>query len=93
MANTRTYVDNDDTSSAPNDYVPVTKSDGVADPEGPFRGFIMSDTGAVKLTTMRGVDRTYVTGTFSAGVPYGFSEGIQRFWSTGSGTQTIYGIV
>lgn len=82
-----------DDSSAPSDYVPVTKHDVNPDPAGPFRGFIMDTVGAVKLTTSDGNTRTYASGTFAAGIAHGFTAGIERFWSTGTGSQTIYGVI
>lgn len=92
-ANTRLYSERGGISATPHDYIPVAKHDATADPSGPFRGFIMSDEGAVKLTTVDGVDRTFAIGTFKPGIPYGYGVGILRFWSTGTGAQTIYGIV
>ena len=75
------------------DYIAVTKHNESADSAGPFIGFVMDAEGALKLTTSNGDTRTYATGTFKAGVAYGFGAGIQRVWSTGTGSQNVYGIV
>jgi hypothetical protein len=87
----RTTVDNLDTIEPGTDIVAVAKSDTVADPNGPFRGLVMDAVGAVKLTMASGQARTIPSGVLAAGVihPLRFS----RVWSTGTGTQTIYGIV
>jgi hypothetical protein len=63
------------------DVIPVTKSDGTDDAAGPFRGLLMD----------AGQDRTIASGALAAGIihPIRFT----RVWSTGTGSQTIYGIV
>jgi hypothetical protein len=73
------------------DVIPVTKSDGTDDAAGPFRGLLMDAAGAIKLHMVNGQDRTIASGALAAGIihPIRFT----RVWSTGTGSQTIYGIV
>jgi len=79
------------TSEAPGyDLVPVTKSDTVNDPNGPFRGFYILVAGTLKVTTAANTDRTFASGELAQGVPHPIR--IKRVWSTGSAA-TVSGIV
>lgn len=65
------------------DIIPVTKSDTVADPNGPFRGIMISLAAeAVKITTLAGNARTLPV-DLAPGVvhPIGFI----KVFSTGTG--------
>jgi hypothetical protein len=68
----------------------VTKSDTTNDPAGPFRGFCMSEAGDIKIRTEKGDDVTLVSGALAAGIIHPLR--IVRVFSTGTGSQTIYGI-
>lgn len=87
MAGPGTYASN----ASGLDLVAVTKSDSVPDPAGPFRAFRMDAEGAIKVTTAAGTDRTYPSGLFAAGEVVELQ--ITRVWSTGTGSQNIYGYV
>lgn len=73
------------------DRVAVTKHDDDADPAGPFRGFIMDAEGALKVTLVNGETRIYPSGLFAGKQDYTLP--IQRVWSTGTGSQNIFGLV
>lgn len=72
------------------DIVAVTKSDTVADLNGPFRGFVMDAAGAIKMHTPKGNDRVLPSGLLAANVVHWIA--FSRIWSTGTGAQNIYGI-
>lgn len=79
------------TSEAPAyDLVPVTESDTVADPNGPFRGLLITTAGTVKITTAAGNARSFASGELAAGIihPIRFT----RAWSTGTAA-VVWGAV
>lgn len=80
-----------DAAVAPgSDIVAVTKDNATADPNGPFRGLIMDAIGAVKLHTAAGNDVTLPSGLLAPGVIHAIR--FTRVWSTGTGSQIIYGV-
>lgn len=91
MSNDRAYFESGSVMAPADDTIPVAKSDTVADPNGPFRGILLDAAGTVKLTTIAGTDRTYISGELTAGMihPIRFT----RVWTTGTGSQGIKGIV
>jgi hypothetical protein len=79
------------TSDAPGyDVVPVTKSDTIADPNGPFRGFIITTAGTLKIQTAANNARTFASGELAAGVIHAIR--ITRVWSTGTAA-VVVGVV
>ena len=70
------------------DALTVAKSDSVADPSGPFAGLLVTATGSVKLTTIRGGTVTLSTTTVGQILPIATS----RVWSTGT-SATVLGLV
>lgn len=76
--------------SAGTDIAAVTKSDGTADPAGPFRGLVFSGAGDIKLTMASGQTRIIPSGLLATNVihPLQFS----RVWSTGTTATGIYGV-
>ncbi len=79
----------DSTSNAPAiDLVPVTESDTVNDPNGPFRGLLITVAGTVKITTAAGEDRSFGSGELAAGAIHPIR--FKRAWSTGT-SATVWG--
>lgn len=78
------------TSSPATDLVAVTKSDTVADSNGPFRGILVGVAGIVKLTTAAGTNVTLPSGALAAGVihPIQFS----RVWNSTTTATDVYGV-
>lgn len=72
------------------DIIAITQHDETDDPAGPFRGFLLSATGAVKIRTAAGNDRTITSGHLLAGVIYPIQ--IVRVFDTGTDAITVYGI-
>lgn len=79
------------TMSPGTDALAATQHDTNDDPAGPFRGFWLSATGAVKVRTAAGHDRTFASGHLLAGVVYPIQ--IVRVFDTGTDAITVYGIV
>lgn len=67
--------------------IPVTKSDTIADPQGPFAGLLVAVAGIVKFTDIQGNDVT--TGSVAAGTVIPVAT--QRVWS-GTTAATVYGL-
>ena len=66
----------------------VTTSDTVADPAGPFAGFMCDVAGIVKFTTLRGDTQTR---TVNAGVIYPIA--ITRVWASVTTATGIAGLI
>lgn len=81
----KTYVEN--ASDPAFDAVAATVSDTVADPAGPFRGFLVTAAGTVKFTTQGGTAVTLSAVTVGQIYPIRISH----VWSTGT-SATIYGL-
>jgi hypothetical protein len=72
------------------DCVAATQHDSTVDPNGPFRGFILSAEGALKIQTLNDTTRTFASGIFAAQTIY--EIGFTRVWDTGTDAITVYGI-
>lgn len=72
------------------DIVPVTKSDTVADPAGPFRGIVIGTAGIIKVTMASGETRTIPSGVLAAGVIHPLS--FTRVWNGTTTATDIYGV-
>lgn len=79
--------DSTSTASA-TDLVPVTKSDTVNDPGGPFRGLLITAAGTLKITTVANTDRSFASGELAAGIIHPIR--FKRVWSTGTAA-TVWG--
>lgn len=73
------------------DIVAATQHDTNDDPNGPFRAFMLSAEGALKIRTLDGQDRTFASGIFGTKTIY--QIGVLRVWDTGTDAITVYGIV
>lgn len=72
------------------DLVPVTTSDTVPDPGGPFRGLLISAAGTVRIQTRKNQTRNIPSGGLAVGVihPIRFS----RIHTTGTAATGIFGV-
>jgi len=75
-------------SAAAYDLVPVTESDTDNDPNGPFRGLLITVAGTVKITTAANQDRSFASGELAQGVIHPIR--FKRAWSTGTAA-TVWG--
>lgn len=68
----------------------LTHSDGTADPNGPFRGLMLTVAGTIKIRMRGGNDVTLLSGTLAPGVihPVRFT----RVWSTGTTATGLFGV-
>lgn len=73
------------------DALAVTQSDTADDPAGPFRGFILSAEGALKIRTANDEDRTYASGIFAAKTIYPIA--FKRVFDTGTDAITVIGLI
>lgn len=65
----------------------VTKSDTVKDPAGPFAGLLVTATGTLKFTTIKGSVVTLSTTTVGQIIPIA----VEYVWSTGT-SATVLGL-
>lgn len=79
-----------DISSA-DDLIPVTKSDSVNDPNGPFRGLLLASSGILRVTMASGQTRDFADGELASGVIHPMN--VKRVHSTGTGAQGIKGAI
>jgi hypothetical protein len=86
----RTLGVNAQTDPASNIFA-ITASDTVSDPNGPFRGIIITVAGAVKITTPDGSDVVLPSGLLAVSTVYPIH--VMRVWSTGTTATGIYGLV
>jgi hypothetical protein len=71
------------------DAIPVTASDSVDDPAGPFAGFHTGAGGTIKVTTIKGTNRTITN--MPAGVVYPLA--IRKVWATPAPPANVLGMV
>ncbi len=71
------------------DAVPITASDSVDDPAGPFAGFHTGSGGTITVTTIKNRDVTI--GSLPAGVVYTLA--IKRVWSGTTSATGVLGMV